>query len=67
MQTLESHLNPLNTEIMEIGLKMHKVKTKYAYFSNKGSIKIEENELEEVPELKYLGQTLSTTDTIDLK
>ena len=29
-------------------------------YSSQGSIKIEENEIEEVPEYKYLGQTLST-------
>ena len=68
LQTLESHLNTLNSESMKIGLKMHKGKTKYmTNYSSQGSIKIEENEIEEVPEYKYLGQTLSSTDTIDLE
>ena len=49
-------------------LKMHKDKSKYTTnYDCPGNIEIEGNVIEEVPEYKYLGQTLSTNDTIDLE
>ena len=55
-ETLESHLNTLNSESMKIGLKMHKGKTKYmTNYDSPGHVKTDGNAIEEVPEYKYLG------------
>ena len=36
-------------------------------YNSPGNVKIEGSEIEEVPENKYLGQTLSTSNTIDIE
>ena len=62
---MEEQLNRLNKNSKNIGLKMHKGKTKYmTNFQNDQEIHIEsENIEEEVTNYKYLGQTTYLKDT----
>ena len=65
---LESHLNTLSSESNKIGLKIHKGKTKYmTNYDDPGEIKIDDNIIEEVSEYKYLGQTVSTTENLEVE
>lgn len=56
---MEIQLSDLDSESKKIGLKMHKGKTKYmTNYTTDDTIKIENHEIENVEEYKYLGQTL---------
>ena len=61
---MEEQLNRLNKNSKNIGLKMHKGKTKYmTNFQNDHEIHIESEKIEEVTNYKYLGQTTYLKDT----
>ena len=63
-----SHFNTLSKESNKIRIRIHKGKTKYmTNYDSPGDIKIEDDIIEEVSEYKYLGQTVSTTESIDLE
>ena len=64
MTEMEEQLNRLNKTSKNIGLKMHKGKTKYmTNFQNDQEIHIESEKIEEVTNYKYLGQTTYLKDT----
>ena len=64
MTEMEEQLNRLNKNSKNIGLKMHKGKTKYmTNFQNDQEIHIESEKIEEVTNYKYLGQTTYLKDT----
>ena len=64
MTEMEEELNRLNKNSKNIGLKMHKGKTKYmTNFQNDQEIHIESEKIEEVTNYKYLGQTTYLKDT----
>ncbi|GFS07190.1 endonuclease-reverse transcriptase [Elysia marginata] len=61
---MEEQLNTLNKISKEVGLKMHKGKTKYmTNFQTTKKIQIENKEMKRVQSYKYLGQTTSLKDT----
>ena len=61
---MEEQLNRLNKNNKNIGLNMHKGKTKYmTNFQNDKEIHIENEKIEEVTNYKYLGQTTYLKDT----
>ena len=61
---MEENLNKLNAKSKELGLKMHKGKTKYmTNYVNNQKIYIENEEIEQVKDYKYLGQTTHLKDT----
>ena len=61
---MEEQLNRLNKNSKNIGLKMHKGKTKYmTNFQNDQEIHIDSEKIEEVTNYKYLGQTTYLKDT----
>ena len=61
---MEEQLNTLNTISKEVGLKMHKGKTKYmTNFVTTNKVHIENEEIEKVHSYKYLGQTTFLKDT----
>ena len=60
---LQEMLNNLNREILKVGLKMHKGKTR-VIFNDKAQqriIRVDNKNLEEVEEYNYLGQNLKLT------
>ncbi len=60
---LEAQIYEVNSKSKDIGLKMHKGKTKYmANFNTDDSITVEDQEISRVNEYKYLGQTVKMTD-----
>ena len=64
MTEMEEQLNRINKNSKNIGLKMHKGKTKYmTNFQNDQEIHIESEKIEEVTNYKYLGQTTYLKDT----
>ena len=64
MTEMEEQLNRLNKNSKNIGLKMHKGKTKYmTNFQNDQEIHIDSEKIEEVTNYKYLGQTTYLKDT----
>ena len=64
MREMEEQLNRLNKNSKNIGLKMHKGKTKYmTNFQNDQEIHIESEKIEEVTNYKYLGQATCLKDT----
>ena len=61
---MESQLNDLYNASKEVGLKMHKGKTKYmTNFDSNREIHIESERIEKVDSYKYLGQTTWLQDT----
>ena len=53
---MEKHLNSLNSESLEVGLKIHKGKTKYmTNHADSEDILIDQQKIEKVTEFKYLG------------
>ena len=57
-------MNNLNSEIMKVGLKIHKGKTKYmTNYADSEDILIGQQKIEKVTEFKYLGQTTHLKDT----
>ena len=61
---MEEQLNTLNSISKEVGLKMHKGKTKYmTNFETTNKVHIENEEIEKVQSYKYLGQTTFLKDT----
>ena len=61
---MEKHLNNLNSESLKVGLKIHKGKTKYmTNHADSEDILIDQQKIEKVTEIKYLGQTTHLKDT----
>ena len=61
---MESQLNNLYDDSREVGLKMHRGKTKYmTNFDSSSEIHIESEKIEKVDSYKYLGQTTWLQDT----
>ena len=64
VEDMEEQLTKLSRESKQVGLTMHKDKTKYmTNFDTNIDIVIENHKLEKVENYKYLGQTLRMKDT----
>ncbi|GFR84769.1 endonuclease-reverse transcriptase [Elysia marginata] len=60
---MEEQLNTLNIKSKEVGLKMHKVKTKFmTNYENDDTIQIENASIEKVQKYKYLGKSTCMKD-----
>ena len=60
---MEIQFDNLNEESKNVGLEMHKGKTKYmTNLSTEDSIRIEDQDIVKVKEYKYLGQPLKLED-----
>ena len=62
VRNMEEQLNMINDESKNIGLKIHRGKTKYMTNFNTNKKTVENTEIEKVEEYRYLGQIIEMKD-----